>query len=136
MRPEFNPEIWLTKRKKFNPGEWLHQPQPKKQFTATVPINSAGKVQHDVEIVLRRIEAHRIDLTMNYEDWIKLGFAFASEFGEAGRGYYHRVSRFYIGYDLARTDRQFDKCAKAQKSGITIRTFFAAARDAGVNIRA
>ncbi len=135
MSLKFNPEIWLIERKKFNPGEWLHQPQPKKQFAATAPIHSAGKVQHDVEIVVRRIEASRIDLTMNYEDWIKLGFAFASEFGEAGRGYFHRVSRFYSGYDLERTDRQFDKCARAQKTGTTIRTFFAAARDAGVNVR-
>ncbi len=135
MRQKFNPEIWLIERKKFNPEEWLHRPQPKKQFIATAPIHSAGKVQHDVEVVVRRIEASRIDLTMNYEDWIKLGFAFASEFGEAGRGYFHRVSRFYPGYDMAHTDRQFDKCARTQKTGTTIRTFFAAARDAGVNVR-
>jgi len=134
MRQKFNPEIWFE-RKQFNPAQWLHRPQPKKRFTATAPINSVVKVQHDVEIVVRRIEASQIDLTMNYEDWIKLGFAFASEFGEAGRSYFHRVSRFWSGYDIEDCNRQFDKCLKGQKSGVTIKTFFAAARDAGVNVR-
>ena len=133
MNLKFNPEIWFQ-RKPFNPAEWQPKPVRKKQ-AAYVPVtNSATKTEHDVEVIICRVEAHQIDLTMNYEDWIKLGFAFASEFGEAGRGYFHRVSRFWSGYDIEDCNRQFDKCLKGKKTGVTIKSFFAAARDAGVKI--
>ena len=131
---KFYPEIWLIKRQKFNPGDWLRQPAQKKQAAYIPKQSSTIKIEHDIEVIIKRIEAHAIDLTMNYEDWLKLGFAFASEFGEMGRSYFHRLSRFYSGYDAAKCDRQFDKCLKGRKTGITIKTFFAAARDAGVNV--
>ena len=41
--------------------------------------------REEVEIVLKRIEANHIDLTADYADWCRLGFAFAHAFGEGGR---------------------------------------------------
>jgi hypothetical protein len=93
------------------------------------------RIQYHVEVILRRIENYRIDLTCSYEDWIRLAFAFVDEFGETGRSYFHRLSRFYPGYDPAKCDEQYYKCLKGGKSGVSIKTFFAAARDAGINIR-
>ena len=132
---KFNPEIWLVERKPFNPGQWLKKPAIKKQRNQFSRQKTTTGIQHEVEIVVCRIEAYQIDLTLNYEDWLKQGFAFASEFGEMGRGYFHRVSRFNAGYDFAKCNKQFDKCLKAGKSGISIKTFFAAAHDAGVNVK-
>lgn len=135
MNKMFPPEIYLVERKKFHPGKWLEKTTSKKDFKPVPFTSSMTRIQRDIEVVLRRIENYQLDLTMNYEDWIRLGFAFADEFGETGRDYFHRISRFYADYDPDGTDRQFDKCIDGKKSGITIRTFFQAAKDAGVNIR-
>ena len=135
MKQIFNPEIWLVERRKFNPKQWLNQPAEKKQFTPVPVSKSTTKLQHEVEIVLRRIEAFQIDLTVAYEDWVKLAFAFAAEFNEMGRDYFHRISRYNSNYKVSECDLQFTKCLKGKKSGITIRTFFAVAKQAGINVR-
>lgn len=130
----FNPEIWFE-RKAFNPGDWLNNHRQRNQAEPVPGPKSSTQIQHEVEVILRRIENSRIDLTCNYSDWLKLGFAFADEFHETGRDYFHRVSCFYSGYNPAGCNRQFDKCLKRGKSGVTIKSFFQAAKDAGVNIR-
>jgi len=127
-------EIYLTHRKRFNPGNWLNHKKPAPAQNPMPP--NMTKQQYHVEVILRRIENSQIDLTCSYADWLKLGFAFAAEYGEAGRGYFHRISRFYPGYDPGKCDEQFSRCLKHCRPGSSgIKTFFAAARDAGINIR-
>lgn len=134
MKQKFNPEIWLVERKPFNPEQWLDEPTSGKPKTQYTPTKNANNTHYEVEIVIQRIEAHQIDLTCNYADWFKIGFAFASEFGEAGRNYFHRLSRFHPDYDVASSNRQFDKCLKGGKSGVSIKSFFGAAKDAGIQV--
>ena len=129
----FPADIWLVKRSRFDLEKWLPQPETRKQLFQKPKTET--RLQHEVEVVLRRIENFNIDLTCSYEDWLKMGFAFADELGEEGREYFHRVSRFNHGYHPTECDRQFDKCLQGKKTGITIRTFFAAAKDAGINIK-
>lgn len=137
MKLRFEVEIWLFERREFNPGQWLKEQKPqKRKIESPVPTTkSPYRIQHEVEIVLRRIENSHLDLTCSYEDWLKLGFAFADEFHETGRDYFHRVSRYYSEYNATECDRQFDRCLKNGKSGVTIKSFFQAAKDAGINIR-
>lgn len=131
----FPGEVYTTTRQRFEPEKWLQQTTTKKQ-AAPVPINkTATRQQHEVEVVLRRIEAFQIDLTCEYNDWVKLGFALADGFGECGREYFHRVSRFNAGYNATDCDTQFTKCLNGKRTGITLRTFFAAANDAGINVK-
>ena len=54
--------------------------------------------------------------------------------GENGRDYFHRISRFYPGYTENECDSQYDKCLRAHGTGITIKTFFHAAKDAGISV--
>ena len=109
--------------------------QQKKKSKAQVPApNYANNTHYEVDAVVQRIETHRIDLTCNYGDWFKLGVAFASEFGEAGRNFFHCISRFHPDYSVAECNRQFDKCLKGKKSGATIKSFFFAAKTAGINV--
>ncbi|MBW6536607.1 MAG: PriCT-2 domain-containing protein [Mariniphaga sp.] len=137
MKLRFEVEIWLVERRKFNLDKWLkkQKPQKKVQEPATDEMKGPVRIQHEVEVITRRIENSRLDLTCNYQDWLKLGFSFADEFGPAGRSYFQRISKFHPEYDPSKCDEQYDKCLKRGKSGISIKTFFAAARDAGVNIR-
>lgn len=113
--------------------KWLEQepkpsPRPRKaQQTGITPSD-------DVETVTQRIEAAGIDITADYGDWVNLGFALTEEYGENGRDYFHRLSRFYPDYDEAECDRQYDKCLRSHGTGVTIRTFFQLAKDHGVSV--
>jgi hypothetical protein len=63
-----------------------------------------------------------------------LGFALADALGESGRSYYHRLSRFYPSYSQSEANKQFDNCLKAHGHGITIKTLYHLAKQAGVDI--
>ena len=124
-------------KKIFNPQEWLPNTDlpsnetPVKQAILETPLN---QVQKEVEEIISRIEAKSIDIATAYSDWRDIGFAFASEFGEQGRDYFHRISRYYTDYSTNECDKQFDKCLKANGSGVTLKTFFHKAKSAGINI--
>ena len=72
--------------------------------------------------LIHRIEQRAIDVTGDYLDWVRLGFAFANAFGELGRGFYHRVSQFHPRYDPNQTNRQYDNCMKSNRGLISLGT--------------
>lgn len=123
---DFNPEAWQTPSEK--------PASPKVAQNAAPPVNP-GDVASDVELVLQRIESEGRDITAIYDDWYRLGFAFADEFGEAGRELFHRVSRMFPNYNKERVDYQYNVSLKRHGRGVTIKTFFQKAKDAGIDIR-
>jgi hypothetical protein len=124
-------------KKIFKPQDWLqdnnsqNNETPVKQAISETPLILAQK---EVEEIISRIEAKSIDIATAYSDWRDIGFAFASEFGEQGRDYFHRISRFYPDYSASECDKQYDKCLKANGSGVTLKTFFHKAKSAGISI--
>jgi hypothetical protein len=130
-------------KKKFNPQQWLNNKVNDEMGFASPTLREAPisietprqpKDLSNIEQVIRQIESMQIDITSNYADWRNLGFAFAEEFGESGRYLFHRVSRFYPEYKPTECDKQFDACLKATGHGITIKTFFYLAKQAGIEI--
>jgi hypothetical protein len=95
---------------------------------------AAGGLREEIEAVTQRIERAGVDIAPTYTQWRDLGFALTEALGEGGRGYYHRLSRFYADYRAAETDLQFDKCLCSRGSGITVRTFFYLASQAGMDV--
>jgi len=128
MKSKFNPNDWLNKNKGSENSE-LSNPQPSNH-----PTIQPSNVSNDIDLVVSRIEATCTDITGSYSDWLHIGFALADEFGEGGRNYFHRISRFYSKYSLSECNNQFDQCLKAQGHGITIKTLFHLAKQAGVEI--
>ena len=122
---------------KFNPEEWLNQPEPAAESRPShCHSERAQRVEesNDIEIITQRIEASMLDITAGYDNWRDLGFALSEELGETGRDYYHRISRFNPDYDQAETDKQYDRCLRAHGTGVTIKTFFQKAKEAGISI--
>ena len=78
----------------------------------------------DIEAYILLIEQSGTDITGNYETWRNLGFAISGEYGETGRNYFHRISKFYVGYNYKECDQQFSKCLSAKGSGVNISTFY------------
>ncbi|MCW3785489.1 DUF3987 domain-containing protein [Plebeiibacterium sediminum] len=130
----------MTVKKKFDIDYWLNKDKPTKEPQQNKIANTSIKsyteapALNDVEIIIKRLEETHTDITANYSDWRDIGFALAEEFGESGRSYFHSVSRFYSEYSYAVCDKQFDKCLKATGHGVTIKTFFHLAQQAGISL--
>lgn len=88
----------------------------------------------DVEALIEQIQASRIDITSGYGEWLKIGFAFADEFGEAGRDYFHAVSQYHSDYNEREADRQYSHCLRGNGQGVTISSFFYLAKQYGVTL--
>lgn len=121
-------------KKIFNPLDWLDQPtQPEVKVQQQQPIETNTDLT-EIETIIQQIESKQIDITNAYSDWRDIGFALADSFGEVGRDYFHRVSKFYADYSVNTCNQQFDKCLKANGQGITLKTFFFHAKQAGIKI--
>jgi hypothetical protein len=120
-------------KKTFNPLDWMENPTQQQQLTEQnlPPVTDNNS---DVEKIIQNIEANQIDIAPNYNDWINIGFAFADEFGETGRNLFHRVSQYYSGYNSKECDKQFDNCLKSKGQGVSLKSFFFLAKQAGVPI--
>lgn len=70
----------------------------------------------NIDFIIDQIKQRRIDITDSYSDWIKIGFALASEYGELGRTYFHEISQFHPKYSVQNTDKQFNNCLKTGKN--------------------
>lgn len=86
---------------------------------------------NDIEKVIEEIEQKRIDIAPSYDQWLRVGFAFAHSFSEDGRELFHRVSRFHLNYSPRECDEQYSKCLKSTGNGVTINTFYHYAKEAG-----
>lgn len=90
---------------------------------------------NDVEKIVRgivaKIEKECIDITDDYDVWLKIGFAFANEFGEGGRELFHVVSQNSSKYKYEEADSKYTSCLNSSTSGpsITIGTFFHIAKE-------
>jgi hypothetical protein len=126
----------LVMKEKFNPKDWLHAVTVKPELPQPLPSPSGegSGVRPDLDLIISRLESAQTDITANYSDWLEIGFAFADELGEAGRDYYHRISRFHPGYSPTDCNKQYDNCLKAKGNGVTLKTFFHLAKHAGINI--
>jgi hypothetical protein len=77
-----------------------------------------------VERYIKYITVSKLDITSTYKDWLRIGFAFANEFGEDGRRYFHQVGQFHKKYSRLESDFQYSKCLQYNNSSSKINTFF------------
>lgn len=123
----------------FDPDVYINRAA--KQFEVSPEVRKSERevpkfvfTKEDFEFVLAQIEERFLDITEGYRTWLKLGFAIADQFGEGGRDYFHRVSKFHTSYNQKATDKQYTACVKAGRTGVKISTFFYLAKQAGLKI--
>ena len=119
---------------KFNPNEWVAKPVKQIKPAPVSKFKSPVGIDREIEVIVTRIESFRLDLTADYNSWLTIGFSIAAALGESGRDYFHRVSCFHSDYNYQACDLQYTKCLKRNKSGISIKSFFFAAQQAGIDI--
>ena len=99
--------------------------------TVTTPATDSAT---RVEALISLLQQSHVDITNGYNDWLKVGFALAKEFGESGRTYFHQISSIYSGYDQAESDTKYTECLKSDDGRTDIGTLFYLAKNQGVTI--
>ena len=87
-----------------------------------------------VEALIDAIRSSHADITSDYNDWLKVGFALAGEFGESGRGYFHAISSLYPDYNQDESDRKYTECLKSDNGRTDISTLFYLAKNQGITL--
>lgn len=105
--------------------------QPARTAGSPAPVTDTAT---RVEALIAALRAAGVDITADYNDWLKVGFALAGEFGEGGRGYFHDISSLYPGYDQAESDTKYTECLKSDSGRTDISTLFYLAKNQGVTI--
>ena len=92
---------------------------------------TASKSDEDkVEAIVALIESNAIDITTTYDDWYKVGGALYNAFGEKGREYFHRVSKYNHGYSFKECEKKYNNCRNIKS--LRINTFFHIADSHGI----
>lgn len=81
-----------------------------------------SEVEEKVARLCRELAMRHIDLTANYEDWVKIGAALSS-LGENGRQWFHLCSSQNSKYKPSECDRKFNNLLRSTRQ-IGIGTFF------------
>lgn len=85
-----------------------------------------------LERLIQLIESTQIDITANYNNWVKIAFVLNNEFGEAGRAYFHRLSRFHHRYSYEEAEQKYTQCSGGKA---TLSALYGIANDYGVRLK-
>ena len=66
------------------------------------------QIEGNLERIISEMVERGVNCTEDYRDWIKIGFAIASELGENGRDHFHNLSAISTKYDSQITDKKYD----------------------------
>lgn len=87
----------------------------------------------NIETLVSTITGARIDITGDFNDWTKVAFAIASEYGEGGREYFHQLARMSPTYKKGENDSKYDNALKTGKK-TNISTLIYIAKKNGVDV--
>lgn len=126
----------------FNPLDWAKKEYAPQKSTVTNHTQSAsqgGWANTDdytqAREVVNRLLSSGTCISDDYNDYLKVNFAFANGFGESGRGLAEEVCAMSSKFDATDFNKKYDNCLRTGNGSITIATFYQMARDAGVDIR-
>ena len=108
--------------------------EPNISQSATTTMIQPADLETEVQQVVQALTRRGIDITVGYANWRNLAFALADGLGESGRSHFHALSSLHADYNYAECDKQYTACLHGRGSGITIKTFFAMAKEAGVDL--
>lgn len=117
----------------MNPQSKIFKEYPKKETKQEVYQRTKVDYLHTDDKFDRVLKQINIDITGDYNQWVRIGFAIASKYGDAGEDYFHHISSFSAKYDRKDCSRQYRYCLR-NKPGISISTFYYYAKQAGISI--
>lgn len=123
----------LTKNEKSKVFKNYLKPVKKeiKQFNTII----AGS---DLDYIFQQHREKCINLTEDYNDWLKMGFAMYEWKGLSGSDYFHQLSATSAKYDFDETENLWKAiCKRGNRGGekITLKTFLWECKNKGIDVR-
>ncbi|WP_276133055.1 VapE domain-containing protein [Polluticoccus soli] len=89
----------------------------------------------DFDQIILEIQQRRVNLCESYHNWLRIGFALAEEFGEAGEHYFHIISSYSQKYNPQQCDKQWQNCLKGSRTSVKrahMATFYYCCKQHGI----
>lgn len=115
-------------------------PKPKKaprlEPIRTAPAGETLDDEQRMGAAVEDIVRRRIDITDNYDEWVKVAASIAHTQGESGRNWFHAISRISSKYNPADADRTYSSMMNGGYSGTNsgYGSFFALCKRYGVKV--
>ena len=87
-----------------------------------------------LRLLTEAVETAGADIAPTYAEYVQLAFAIATDCGEAGREFFHRLCRISAKYQSAHAERMFSNALTKQQGAIHLGTAFHLAESTGVKI--
>lgn len=115
------------------PSIFKHYLEKPKFIAKTIYVHA----DKDIEYITEQIRQKRINLCESYDDWVKIGMAIASKYGDnqEGKNLFHLVSSQSLKYDPKACDAKYDIINKGKRGQVTFATFMYLCRNAGIEIQ-
>lgn len=85
--------------------------------------------------LVEAVETAGADIAPTYIEYVQLAFAIATDCGEAGRDYFHRICRLSAKYQREHAERVFSNALTTKHGDVHLGTVFHLAEAAGVTLR-
>jgi hypothetical protein len=139
MLLSYDPDIYCNPWSKVFEEMYIPETNPKMTLKKIQFIKAEDESNSDdsidiLERLITSLERSHIDITSTYANWIKVGFALCTTFGEQGRTFYHRIGRMYPRYTPEETDKIYTQLMARNNGKTKLGTILYLAREAGVKI--
>ena len=118
----------------INESRGCYLPYDPEAYISPMLLTPVHTDAHEVKAIAQELIAQGKDITAGYDNWLHLGFALADGLGAEGGELFHRLSRLNVEYDERQCEKQWQDCLKGKGQGVTIKTFYKMAKDAGIDI--
>ena len=129
----FDPDLYLNQNSKlFNKYLKKDQAQNDKLTESIQIVHSDERFGR----VVNNIVDKQIDITGSYPQWVAIGFAIASKYGEHGKEYFIDISQFSSLYNKDICSSQYDLCCRPWNGDkrVSINTFYYHAKKNGIEV--
>lgn len=114
--------------------ELKHQQEIEERRRNAPTLNYGGMTdeQSQLKFVIDLVCQQKVDITSDYDNWIRVGFCIANICGLAGESLFHQVSSLYPSYDYKETSRKYKELVRSTRQEVTLGSLIHLARLEGV----
>lgn len=137
MLLSYDPEIYCNPRATIYEEMYVPPEHQKRVGISKVTKGKVGYPDDSVEVIeniIESLERRHTDITNSYYNWIRIGFALCTTFGESGRNYYHRIGRLYPNYSKEETDKTYTQLLANNNGKTTLGTIIFLSKEAGISV--
>lgn len=121
----YDPELSINEKSKLS-RVLIDKPKKTPSLPIVVPGDTVG------EMIMECINLGH-NIASDYDSYMKLGFALADGFGEAGRNWFYSLCSVSEKYDSRHAEKQYNISLKGNKQGITVGTLYWMLKNVGIH---